>query len=110
MSRSEAAVDPNRFDKSGHWMTPPEYFVEDAEDRVIAGMLSEKIRSSLDNLPEVQRQVEHYEMLRDLIARKYASSWRSLKSTRGFSCIGVEVDSVRTLNPASEGSRDVPAS
>ena len=57
LSRTEAAVDPNRFDKTGHWMTPPEYFVEDTEDRVIAGSLSKRIRSSLDNLPESQRQV-----------------------------------------------------
>jgi RNA polymerase sigma-70 factor, ECF subfamily len=57
LSRSEGAVDPNRFDKSGHWMTPPEYFIEDTEDRVIAGLLAERIRSSLDNLPESQRQV-----------------------------------------------------
>ena len=57
LSSSEAAVDPNRFDKNGHWITPPEYFVEDAEDRVIAGLLSESIRSSLENLPESQRQV-----------------------------------------------------
>ena len=57
LSSSEAAVDPNRFDTNGHWITPPEYFVEDAEDRVIAGSLSESIRSSLENLPESQRQV-----------------------------------------------------
>jgi RNA polymerase sigma-70 factor (ECF subfamily) len=57
LSRSEAAVDPNRFDETGHWITPPEYFIEDAEDRVIAGSLSERIRSTLDNLPESQRQV-----------------------------------------------------
>ncbi len=57
LTSSEAAVDPDRFDKSGHWITPPEYFIEDTEDRVIAGALSERIRSSLDDLPENQRQV-----------------------------------------------------
>ena len=57
MSASEAAVDPHRFDTNGHWITPPEYFLEDAEDRVVTGLLSERIRSSLDNLPESQRQV-----------------------------------------------------
>jgi RNA polymerase sigma-70 factor (ECF subfamily) len=63
LSSSETAVDPDRFDKSGHWITPPEYFVEDAEDRVTAGLMSERIRSSLDDLPESQRQVV---TLRDL--------------------------------------------
>jgi RNA polymerase sigma-70 factor, ECF subfamily len=57
LSSSEAAVDPNRFDTDGHWITPPEYFMEDAEDRVIAGSLSESIHSSLEHLPESQRQV-----------------------------------------------------
>ncbi len=57
LSSSEAAVDPDRFDKTGHWITPPEYFIEDTEDRVIAGLLSERIRLSLNDLPEGQRQV-----------------------------------------------------
>jgi RNA polymerase sigma-70 factor (ECF subfamily) len=57
LSSSEAAVDPNRFDTNGHWITPPEHFVEDTEDRVIAGSLSESIHSSLENLPGSQRQV-----------------------------------------------------
>ena len=57
LSSSETAVDPDRFDKSGHWITPPEYFIEDTEDRVIAGVLSESIRSSLNDLSESQRQV-----------------------------------------------------
>jgi RNA polymerase sigma-70 factor, ECF subfamily len=63
LSASEAAVDPNRFDSDGHWITPPEYFLDDAEDRVVAALLSERIHSSLDNLPESQRQVV---TLRDL--------------------------------------------
>jgi len=57
LSSSEAAVDPNRFDTNGEWITPPEYFMEDAEDRVVAGRLSERIRSSLEDLPKSQRQV-----------------------------------------------------
>jgi len=63
LSASEAAVDPNRFDSNGHWITPPEYFIEDAEDRMVAALLAERIHSSLDNLPESQRQVV---TLRDL--------------------------------------------
>ncbi len=57
LSSSEAAVDPKRFDTNGLWISPPEYFSDDAEDRVIAGLLTERIRSALDNLPESQRQV-----------------------------------------------------
>jgi RNA polymerase sigma-70 factor (ECF subfamily) len=57
LSTSEAAVDPDRFETNGHWITPPQYFLEDTEDRMLAGLLSESIRSSLENLPESQRQV-----------------------------------------------------
>lgn len=57
LSSSEAAIDPDRFDKHGHWITPPESFLEDTDDRVLAGLLSENIRSSLEDLPEGQRQV-----------------------------------------------------
>jgi RNA polymerase sigma-70 factor (ECF subfamily) len=57
LSRSEAAVDPNRFDAGCHWITPPEFFMGYAEDRVIAGSLSESIHSSLENLPGSQRLV-----------------------------------------------------
>ena len=57
LSSSEAAVDPSRFDTNGHWITPPESFMEDAEDRMVAGSLSESIHSSLENLPGSQRQV-----------------------------------------------------
>jgi RNA polymerase sigma-70 factor (ECF subfamily) len=57
LSSSEAAVDPDRFETNGHWITPPQYFLEDTEDRILAGLLSESIRSSLENLPESQRQV-----------------------------------------------------
>jgi RNA polymerase sigma-70 factor, ECF subfamily len=57
LSASEAAVDTSRFDTRGQWITPPQHFVEDAEDRISAGMLTETICSSLENLPEGQRQV-----------------------------------------------------
>ena len=32
LSSSEAAVDPNRFDTNGLWITPPECLVDDTED------------------------------------------------------------------------------
>ena len=49
LSTSEVAVDPHRFDTNGHWITPPEHFVEDAEDRVVAGLFSDRIRSFLSS-------------------------------------------------------------
>ena len=57
MTKYEATVDASRFDEKGHWISPPEYFMEDIEDRVIADQLSKRLRSSLESLPERQRQV-----------------------------------------------------
>ena len=51
------AVDASRFDETGHWAFPPEQWVEDADDRVDAAMLADRIRSALHELPGRQRQV-----------------------------------------------------
>ncbi|HEY7946895.1 MAG TPA: RNA polymerase sigma factor [Acidimicrobiales bacterium] len=53
----EATVDASRFDEGGHWISPPQHFTQDVEDRVSAGGLSKRIRLSLDELPVRQRQV-----------------------------------------------------
>jgi RNA polymerase sigma-70 factor (ECF subfamily) len=53
----QAAVDACRFDEGGHWISPPQHFAQDVEDRVSAAELSQRIRSSLDGLPARQRQV-----------------------------------------------------
>ena len=55
LTTHEAAVDANRFDKKGHWISPPEHFMEDVDDRVVADQMSERIRISLESLPEQQR-------------------------------------------------------
>jgi RNA polymerase sigma-70 factor (ECF subfamily) len=60
---TEAAVDPSRFDETGHWAAPPDHWVEQADDRLHATMLTERIRLALDDLPARQRQVV---LLRDV--------------------------------------------
>jgi len=57
------AVDRSRFDASGAWMSPPQHWVEDSDDRLLAEGLAERIRRSLDELPARQREVV---MLRDV--------------------------------------------
>lgn len=57
------AVDRSRFDASGAWMSPPEHWVEDSEDRLVAEGLSERIHATLEQLPPRQREVV---MLRDV--------------------------------------------
>ena len=57
------AVDRARFDASGAWMSPPQHWVEDAEDRLLAEGLAEEIGAALDGLPVRQREVV---MLRDV--------------------------------------------
>jgi RNA polymerase sigma-70 factor (ECF subfamily) len=53
----EQAVDPSRFDRDGSWVSPPDHWVDDVVDRVRAGKLSGSIRSALDELPLLQRDV-----------------------------------------------------
>jgi|CZKG01.1.fsa_nt_gi RNA polymerase sigma-70 factor (ECF subfamily) len=56
-------VDQSRFDASGAWMAPPEHWVEDTDDRLLAEGLAERIHSTLQELPARQREVV---MLRDV--------------------------------------------
>jgi RNA polymerase sigma-70 factor (ECF subfamily) len=50
-------VDPSRFDGHGAWMSPPAHWVEDADERVLAAKLSGSIKSALEGLPDLQREV-----------------------------------------------------
>jgi RNA polymerase sigma-70 factor (ECF subfamily) len=57
------AVDRARFDASGAWMAPPQHWVEDSDDRLLAEGLAQQIQTMLDELPPRQREVV---MLRDV--------------------------------------------
>jgi RNA polymerase sigma-70 factor, ECF subfamily len=57
------AVDRARFDASGAWMSPPQHWVEDSDDRLLAEGLAPRIQSTLEELPPRQREVV---MLRDI--------------------------------------------
>lgn len=56
-------VDASRFDASGAWMSPPQHWVEDSDERLAAGSLAVPIREALDMLPRRQREVV---LLRDV--------------------------------------------
>jgi RNA polymerase sigma-70 factor, ECF subfamily len=56
-------VDASRFGPGGAWSTPPEHWIEEAEDRIEAGKLTHLLRSAMDGLPPRQREVV---MLRDV--------------------------------------------
>jgi RNA polymerase sigma-70 factor, ECF subfamily len=57
------AVDQSRFDATGHWAAPPGSWVEEAENRVDAAKLADRLRSAVDELPARQREVV---LLRDV--------------------------------------------
>jgi RNA polymerase sigma-70 factor, ECF subfamily len=57
------AVDQSRFDASGAWRAPPEHWVEESDERLLAEGLAERIHSTLGELPPRQREVV---MLRDV--------------------------------------------
>jgi RNA polymerase sigma-70 factor, ECF subfamily len=51
------AVDRSRFDASGAWMSPPQHWIEDSDDRLLALGLTGQIQEALDALPARQREV-----------------------------------------------------
>jgi RNA polymerase sigma-70 factor, ECF subfamily len=53
----EPAVDPSRFDDTGHWAAPPERWAEEADRRLDAAKLAGRLRSAIDDLPDRQREV-----------------------------------------------------
>jgi RNA polymerase sigma-70 factor, ECF subfamily len=57
VANPEPAVDPARFDVSGHWAEPPEHWTEAVEGRLAAGKLADRIRELMDELPARQREV-----------------------------------------------------
>ncbi len=57
------AVDRSRFDAAGAWMSPPQHWVEDSDDRLLAERLGGTIDLALKRLPARQRAVV---LLRDV--------------------------------------------
>ncbi len=51
------AVDRARFDASGAWMSPPQHWIEDSDDRMLAEALTDRIQTALDELSPRQREV-----------------------------------------------------
>jgi RNA polymerase sigma-70 factor (ECF subfamily) len=51
------AVDRSRFDGAGAWTSPPEHWVEDSEDRLLATGLRERLELALKRLPSRQRAI-----------------------------------------------------
>ena len=54
---TETAVAASRFDGGGSWVSPPEHWIEEVEDRLEAGKLAGFLRTAIGDLPERQRQV-----------------------------------------------------
>jgi RNA polymerase sigma-70 factor, ECF subfamily len=57
------AVDRSRFDAAGAWMSPPQHWVEESDDRMLAEGVGEMLGLALRRLPSRQRAVV---LLRDV--------------------------------------------
>jgi RNA polymerase sigma-70 factor, ECF subfamily len=57
MGDAEPAVAGSRFGPGGQWADPPRHWVDDADDRLIADKMADRIRSAIAELPDQQRQV-----------------------------------------------------
>ncbi len=51
------AVDRSRFDAAGAWMSPPQHWVEDSDERLFAEELASRIQRAMEELPPRQREV-----------------------------------------------------
>jgi RNA polymerase sigma-70 factor (ECF subfamily) len=71
-------LDSSRFDATGAWMSPPQHWVEDSDERLLAEGLAERIHTALGELPERQRQVV---MLRDVDGLSGAEVCQALEIT-----------------------------
>jgi RNA polymerase sigma-70 factor (ECF subfamily) len=71
-------LDSSRFDATGAWMSPPQHWVEDSDERLLAQGLAERIHAALGELPERQRQVV---MLRDVDGLSGAEVCQALEIT-----------------------------
>lgn len=56
-------LDDERFDAAGHWVSAPPVWADQAEDRIVAAHLAQRVHALLPSLPEAQRQVV---LLRDV--------------------------------------------
>jgi RNA polymerase sigma-70 factor, ECF subfamily len=63
MADAGPVVDASRFGPDGRWASPPEHWVEEAEDRLASGKIAALLRSAMNDLPVRQREVV---MLRDV--------------------------------------------
>jgi len=53
----QPTVDQSRFDASGAWIAPPEQWVDQVEDRLVAEKMANRIRTAIMELPARQREV-----------------------------------------------------
>jgi RNA polymerase sigma-70 factor (ECF subfamily) len=51
------AVDRSRFDAAGAWTSPPPHWIEDADDRLLATGLRQRLELTLKRLPARQRAI-----------------------------------------------------
>jgi RNA polymerase sigma-70 factor (ECF subfamily) len=63
MQDMEPVVDQSRFDAAGAWVTPPEAWVDQAQDAIMAARMVRRVRTAVHDLPARQREVV---LLRDI--------------------------------------------
>ena len=50
-------IDASRFDAAGNWAVPPELWVDQADDRVVAAKMASRVQAAIGILPARQREV-----------------------------------------------------
>jgi RNA polymerase sigma-70 factor (ECF subfamily) len=50
-------VDQSRFDQAGGWISPPEAWLEQVDNKLVAAKMADRVRSAIEDLPARQREV-----------------------------------------------------
>jgi hypothetical protein len=90
-------VDRSRFDASGAWMSPPQHWVEDSENRVLAEGLADRLHATLERLPARQREVLLLRDVEGLSSPEICEVSTSAKPTSGSCSTAAAVSCVRRL-------------
>ena len=97
------AVEQSRFGLDGQWISPPEHWIEESDDRLTAAKMADRIRSALDALPARQREVVTLRDVEGLSSEEVCTVLEILRSTSGSCCTAAAAGYARFSRQNSGG-------
>ena len=78
--RNAPAIDPDRFNRDGGWIDPPQPWTDDVDSRLDAAALAPHVHAAIESLPAAQKQVI---VLRDVQGLEAAEVCKVLRISEG---------------------------